>query len=154
MLAGISIPAGTPEGEAGLRLLLTRYSVSAKYLGPPGPSDEQLWIIALAALHLMGFAGKMVSGHRATDPAIAAAHCRSGETLVGWIAAGTPKGQITLRSARSSSAVGASVAATGSVTPRSKPVFSRISPTVYEGWIEASRRRETSEPDPLFLLAG
>lgn len=186
MLAGISIPAGTPEGEAGLRLLLTRYSVSAKHLGPPGPSDEQLWIMALAALrapdhnkripfrfvvargaglekladlfvdygrrrgktgdalalereratqapvvitviaridehdpevpafeqwatvggaisnaltalHLMGFAGKMVSGHRATDPAIVAAHCRSGETLVGWIAAGTAKGKITPR---------------------------------------------------------
>lgn len=182
ILAGISIPSGTSEGEAGLRLLLTRYSVSAKYLGPPGPSDEQLWIMALAALrapdhnklipfrfvvargaglekladlfedygrrrgrsgdvlalerkratqapvviaviaridghdsevpafeqwatvggaisnaltalHLMGYAGKMVSGHRAADPAIVAAHCREGETLVGWIAAGTPKGQ-------------------------------------------------------------
>ncbi len=182
VLAGIPVPAGTPEGEAGLRLLLTRYSVSAKYLGPPGPSDEHLSIMALAALrapdhnkripfrfvvargaglekladlfedygrrrgksgdalalertratqapvviaviarideqdpevpafeqwatvggaisnaltalHLMGYAGKMVSGHRATDPAIVAAHCRSGETLVGWIAAGTPKGQ-------------------------------------------------------------
>jgi nitroreductase len=186
ILAGIPIPAGTPGGEAGLRLLLTRYSVSAKYLGPPGPSDEQLWIMALAALrapdhnkripfrfvvardaglekladlfedygrqrgkrgdalalereratqapaviaviariddqdpevpafeqwacvggeisnaltalHLMGFAGKMVSGHRAADPAIVAAHCRSGETLAGWIAAGTPRGQITPR---------------------------------------------------------
>jgi len=186
MLAEIPIPAGTPEGEAGLRLLLTRYSVSAKYLGPPGPSDEQLWTMALAALrapdhnkripfrfviardaglekladlfedygrrrgktgdalalereratqapvviaviariddqdpevpafeqwatvggaisnaltalHLMGYAGKMVSGHRAADPAIVAAHCRSGETLVGWIAAGTPKGPITPR---------------------------------------------------------
>ncbi len=182
VLAGIPVPAGTPEGEAGLRLLLTRYSVSAKYLGPPGPSDEHLSIMALAALrapdhnkripfrfvvargaglekladlfedygrrrgksgdalalertratqapvviaviarideqdpevpafeqwatvggaisnaltalHLMGYAGKMVSGHRATDPAIVAAHCRSGEMLVGWIAAGTPKGQ-------------------------------------------------------------
>lgn len=186
MLAGIPIPAGTPGGEAGLRLLLTRYSVSAKHLGPPGPSDEQLWLMALAALrapdhnkripfrfvvardaglekladlfedygrrrgkhgdalalereratqapvviaviariddqdpevpafeqwacvggaisnaltalHLMGYAGKMVSGHRAADPAIVAAHCRSGETLVGWIAAGTPRGQITPR---------------------------------------------------------
>jgi len=46
---------------------------------------------------LMGYAGKMVSGHRAADPAIVAAHCRSGETLVGWIAAGTPRGQITPR---------------------------------------------------------
>ncbi len=184
ILAEIPIPAGTPEGEAGLRLLLTRYSVSAKHLGAPGPSDEQLWTMALAALrapdhnkripfrfvvardaglekladlfedygrrrgktgdalalereratpvviaviariddhdpevpafeqwacvggaisnaltalHLMGYAGKMVSGHRAADPAIVAAHCRSGEMLVGWIAAGTPRGQITPR---------------------------------------------------------
>ncbi|MDP1716518.1 MAG: hypothetical protein Q8L40_00435, partial [Burkholderiales bacterium] len=52
---------------------------------------------ALTALHLMGYAGKMVSGHRAADPAIVAAHCRSGETLVGWIAAGTAKGEITPR---------------------------------------------------------
>jgi len=185
-LAGISIAAGTPEGKAGLRLLLTRYSVSAKHLGPPGPSDDQLSIMALAALrapdhnklipfrfavargaalekladlfedyghrrgksgdalaaersratqapvviaviaridaedpevpafeqwacvggaisnaltalHLMGFAGKVVSGLRAADPAIVAAYCRSGETLVGWIAVGTPKGPATPR---------------------------------------------------------
>ncbi len=182
ILAGIPISAGTPEGEAGLRLLLTRYSVSAKHLVPPGPTDEQLRVMALAALrapdhnklipfrfvvardaglekladlfedygrrlgrsgdelarereratqapvvvaiiariddqdpevpafeqwatvggaisnaltalHLMGYAGKVVSGHRAADPAIVAAYCGSGETLVGWIAVGTAKGQ-------------------------------------------------------------
>lgn len=186
ILAGIPIPACSPQGEVGLRLLLTRYSVSAKHLGPPGPSDEHLQVMALAALrapdhnklipfrfvvsrdaglekladlfedygrrrgksgealalereratqapvviaviahitgddpevpafeqwatvggaisnaltalHLMGFAGKMVAGHRATDPGILAAYCREGETLVGWIAAGTPKGDVTPR---------------------------------------------------------
>lgn len=178
ILAGVPIPKCTPEGEAGLRLLLTRYSVSAKHLGLPGPSDEHLQVMALAALrapdhnklipfrfvvardaglekladlfedygrrrgktgealalereratqapvviaviahiteddpevpafeqwatvggaisnaltalHLMGFAGKMVAGHRAADPEIVSAYCRKGETLVGWIAAGT-----------------------------------------------------------------
>jgi nitroreductase len=186
ILAGVPIPKCTAEGEAGLRRMLTRYSVSAKHLAPPGPADEHLQVMALAALrapdhnklvpfrfvvsrgtglerladlfedygrrrgksgealalerdratqapvviaviaritdedpevpafeqwatvggaisnaltalHLMGFAGKMVAGHRATDPGIVAAYCREGETLVGWIAAGTPKGDITPR---------------------------------------------------------
>ncbi len=177
----LDISMATPEREAALQLLLTRYSVSAKYLGPPGPSQEEIWAMAMAALrapdhaklipfrfvvirgdglehladlfedygrrkgksgealaaertratqapvviavvaridpgntdvpqseqwacvggaisnaltalHFMGYAGKMLSGVRAGDPAIAAAFCRAGETLVGWIAAGTPKG--------------------------------------------------------------
>jgi len=52
---------------------------------------------ALTALHLMGFAGKMVAGHRATDRAIVDAYCRSGETLVGWIAAGMAKDEVKPR---------------------------------------------------------
>jgi nitroreductase len=43
----------------------------------------------LTALHLMGFAAKMLSGRKAADPAIQAAFCEPGEALVGWIAAGT-----------------------------------------------------------------
>ena len=171
--------ASTPEGAASLRLLLTRYSVSAKHLAEPGPSEDELWAMAMAALrapdhnkripyrfavargearerlatlfldygrrrgkagpelerereramqapviiaviaridlhddevppheqwasvggaisnaltalHFMGYAGKMVSGARASDPAIVAAYCAEGETLVGWISAGTP----------------------------------------------------------------
>jgi len=175
------LPAYTPEGEAALKLLLTRYSVSAKHLREPGPTDESIWAMAMAALrapdhekripfrfvvargeglerlaalfvdygrrhgkaaedlererekalqapvviaviaridpeddvvpaheqwttvggaianavnalHFMGFGAKMVAGARARDPAIVAAHCRPGETLVGWIAAGTMDG--------------------------------------------------------------
>lgn len=174
------LPARSMHGEAALRLLLTRYSVSAKHLGLPAPSDEHLWAMAMAALrapdhqklipfrfeiargerlerlaelfedygrrkgkageelaaerrkalqapvlvavvarvredhpevpaheqwaciggavsnalnalHFMGFAGKMVAGARAADPAIAAAHCADGEKLLGWIAVGTAK---------------------------------------------------------------
>lgn len=44
---------------------------------------------AMNALQLMGYAGKVVSGARAADPEIAGAFCGPGETLVGWIAAGT-----------------------------------------------------------------
>ena len=174
------LPAASPEGETALRLLLTRYSVSAKHLGEPGPSGDELWAMAMAALrapdhnklipfrfaiargdglarladlfedygrrrgksgeelaaerrramqapvliaviacirgddpdvppheqwacvggaisnaltalHYMGYAGKMVSGARTSDPAIAAAHCGEGEVLLGWIATGTAK---------------------------------------------------------------
>ena len=175
------VPGATPEGRAALRLLLTRYSVSAKHLGEPGPTEDEIWAMAMAALrapdhekripfrfaiargealvrladlfedygrrrgkaghelelerakalqaplviaviariderdeivpaqdqwatvggaianalnalHFMGYGAKMVAGARASDPAIVAAHCRPGETLVGWISAGTPKG--------------------------------------------------------------
>lgn len=180
-LAGVPLAARTPDGVAALRLLLTRYSVSAKRLRAPGPSADDIATMTLAALrapdrnkmipfrfvvargeglhrladlfvdygrrrgktgdelatertralqapvvvavvarivhddpevpaheqwacvggaignallalHFMGYAGKMVSGARAADPAIVAAHCGDGETLVGWIAAGTPDG--------------------------------------------------------------
>lgn len=164
--------------EQALRLLLTRYSVSAKYLEAPGPDPDEVWTMALAALrapdrdklvpfrfvvargeglerlaalfedyarrrgkpaeeiatdraralqapvaiaviaridakhpevpaheqwatvggaianalnalHFMGYAAKMVSGLRVSDPLVAGAHCREGEQLVGWIVAGT-----------------------------------------------------------------
>ncbi len=58
--------------------------------------DHEQWMAvggavanAMNALQLMGYAGKMLSGARTADPAIAAAFCAPGETLVGWIAAGT-----------------------------------------------------------------
>lgn len=177
----IAIAGATPGGREALRRLLTRYSVSAKHLKAPGPSDEELWQVAMAALrapdhekripfrflvargealgrlaelfvdygrrhgkegrdldlerekamqapvviaviaridprddivppheqwmavggavanavnalHFMGYGAKMVAGARARDPAIAAAHCREGEELVGWIATGSLDG--------------------------------------------------------------
>lgn len=186
---GLAVPGMTPGGRGALRRLLTRYSVSAKHLKEPGPSDEELWQVAMAALrapdhekripwrfvvargeglarladlyvdygrrhgktgaeldfergkamqapvviaviarinphddlvppheqwlavggaianavnalHFMGYGAKMVSGARARDPAIVAAHCREGEELVGWIATGSlekpakPRGEI------------------------------------------------------------
>jgi hypothetical protein len=47
----------------------------------------------LAAAHLLGFGGKMLSGAKVRNPAIAAAFCDAGETLLGWIALGTPARQ-------------------------------------------------------------
>lgn len=61
------------------------------------PAHEQ-WIAVggaianvMNALHFMGYGAKMLSGTRAADPAIGAAFCLSGEGLVGWISAGTPR---------------------------------------------------------------
>lgn len=58
---------------------------------------HEQWIAAggalsnfLTALHMMGFGAKVLSGRKAQDPAIVRALCEPGETLVGWIAAGTP----------------------------------------------------------------
>ncbi|HWI15182.1 MAG TPA: nitroreductase family protein [Burkholderiales bacterium] len=63
---------------------------------PIVPAEEQ-WIAAggalsnfVMALHFMGYGAKVVSGRKARDPAIVDAFCGPGETLVGWIAAGTP----------------------------------------------------------------
>lgn len=185
---GAGRPTSDDDGLPGgaLRHLLTRYSVSPKHLGPPGPGDDEIWLMAMAALrapdrnkkipfrfvvargaslerladlfadygrrrgrtaqeqeddrrralqapvsiavvaridpsdeevpvheqwacvggaisnavtalHMMGYGAKMLSGHRATDPPIVAAHCREGEVLVGWIAAGTTVGPLRPR---------------------------------------------------------
>ena len=180
------IMGATPEGREALRQLLTRYSVSAKHLQEPGPTDEELWQVAMAALrapdhekripfrflvargeglgrladlyvdygrrhgkegadldferekamqapvviaviarinpdddivpaheqwmavggaiaqavnalHFLGYGAKLVAGARARDPRVAAAHCREGEELVGWIATGTRDGPAKAR---------------------------------------------------------
>jgi nitroreductase len=184
--AGSNEPAGVAVRAEALRLLLTRFSISPKHLGEPGPSDEELSMIALAALrgpdhnklipfrfvvargealerlaelfvdygrrrgktgevleaervramqapvvvaviariengnkdvppyeqwacvggaitnaltalHIMGYAGKMLSGVRAADPVIEGAYCKEGERLLGWISMGTPKGPAKAR---------------------------------------------------------
>lgn len=59
------------------------------------PSHEQWACIGgaitniLNAAHMMGFAGKMLSGEKVRDPALIAAFCLPHETLVGWISIGT-----------------------------------------------------------------
>jgi nitroreductase len=62
---------------------------------PQVPAHEQWMAVGgaltnfLNAAHLMGFAGKMLSGRKARDPRVVAAFCEPGETLVGWIGMGT-----------------------------------------------------------------
>jgi nitroreductase len=63
---------------------------------PVVPAHEQWAAVGgaitnfLNAAHALGFAGKMLSGHKVRQPAIQAAFCEAGETLVGWISLGTP----------------------------------------------------------------
>jgi nitroreductase len=44
----------------------------------------------LNAAHAMGFGGKMLSGSKVRHPALQQVFCEPGETLLGWIALGTP----------------------------------------------------------------
>ncbi len=41
------------------------------------------------ALHLLGFGAKVLSGRKVTDPSVREAFCGEGESLVGWVLAGT-----------------------------------------------------------------
>lgn len=105
---------GRRKGKSGLELEAERARAMQAPLAiaivaridetdPDVPATEQWACIggaitnALTALHFMGYAGKMVSGQRIEDAAIAAAHCGPGERLVGWIVAGTPAGPIKPR---------------------------------------------------------
>lgn len=48
--AGSDEPVDASVRAEALRLLLSRFSISPKHVGEPGPSDEELSMIALAAL--------------------------------------------------------------------------------------------------------
>lgn len=60
------------------------------------PPHEQWLCIGAAlmnflnALHLMGYGAKALSGASVADPAMRAAFCGEGETLVSWVVAGRP----------------------------------------------------------------
>jgi nitroreductase len=62
---------------------------------PMVPAHEQWACIGgaltnmLNAVHMLGFAGKMLSGEKVRDAAIIAAFCKPGETLTGWLSIGT-----------------------------------------------------------------
>ncbi|MFY8041502.1 MAG: nitroreductase family protein [Rhodoferax sp.] len=88
------------ERERALRAPVTVAVVARIDLGHPlVPAHEQWMCVGgavsnfLSAAHALGFAGKMLSGDKARAPQIAQAFCEAGETLVGWIALGTPTRQ-------------------------------------------------------------
>jgi nitroreductase len=85
------------DAERALRPPLTLAVVARLDLGHPLVPAHEQWIALggalaqfMAAAHLLGFGGKMLSGAKVRNPQIAAAFCDPGETLVGWIALGTP----------------------------------------------------------------
>jgi nitroreductase len=70
------------------------------------PAHEQ-WVAVGAALgnylnaaHALGYAGKMLSGHKVRHAGVQAAFCERGETLLGWISLGTPRPGHKPRAAR------------------------------------------------------
>lgn len=85
------------ERERALRAPVTVAVLARIDLGHPQVPAHEQWMCVggavsnlLSALHAMGYAGKMLSGDKARAPHIAQAFCEPGETLVGWIAMGTP----------------------------------------------------------------
>ncbi|MBY0467486.1 MAG: nitroreductase [Burkholderiaceae bacterium] len=63
---------------------------------PQVPAHEQWACVGGAVAYLllaakaMGYGAKMLSGAKARSPVLTSAFCGTGETLVGWIAIGTP----------------------------------------------------------------
>ncbi len=85
------------DAERALRPPMTVAVVARIDLGHPQVPAHEQWAAVggalsnfLTAAHLLGFGGKMLSGAKVRNPAIAAAFCEPGETLLGWIALGTP----------------------------------------------------------------
>lgn len=87
------------DGERALRAPVTLAVIARLDLGHPQVPAHEQWACVggaianvLNAAHALGFGGKMLSGAKARNPAIVSAFCRPGETLLGWIALGTPAG--------------------------------------------------------------
>lgn len=85
------------ERERALKAPLTLVVLARIDLAHPlVPAHEQWMCVGgavtnlLNAAHAMGFAGKMLSGDKTRSAQLASAWCEPGETLVGWIALGTP----------------------------------------------------------------
>ncbi|MBL8278241.1 MAG: nitroreductase [Pelomonas sp.] len=88
------------DAERALKPPVTVAVVARIDLGHPlVPAHEQWAAVGgaianfLTAAHALGFGGKMLSGAKVRDAAISAAFCDPGETLLGWVALGTPTRQ-------------------------------------------------------------
>lgn len=85
------------ERERALRAPVTVAVLARIDLGHPTVPVHEQWMCVggavsnfLTAAHALGFAGKMLSGDKVHSLAIASAFAGPGETLVGWMALGTP----------------------------------------------------------------
>ena len=95
--AGKDAAGAAIDAERALRAPVTVAVLARIDLGHPlVPAHEQWACVGgaltnfLNAAHLLGYGGKMLSGAKVRDAAIVAAFCGPGETLLGWIALGTP----------------------------------------------------------------
>jgi nitroreductase len=95
--AGKDEAAARIDAERALRAPVTVAVLARIDMGHPLVPAHEQWVAlggALAnfmnAAHALGYAGKMLSGAKVRVPAIQAAFCDAGETLVGWVALGTP----------------------------------------------------------------
>jgi nitroreductase len=96
--AGKDAAGALIDAERALRPPVTVAVLARIDLGHPLVPAHEQWVCVggavanfLNAAHLLGFGGKMLSGAKVRDPAISAAFCSPGETLLGWIALGTPQ---------------------------------------------------------------
>ena len=95
--AGKDAEGATLDHERALKAPVTLAVIARIDLGHPQvPAHEQWACIGGAIAHLLlatqalGYGAKMLSGAKARSPLLASAFCEGGETLVGWIAIGTP----------------------------------------------------------------
>ncbi len=94
--AGKAPEASALDRERALRAPLTVAVIARIDLGHPLAPEHEQWMAVggavsnfLAAAHALGYAGKMLSGAKVRAPAVVAAFCEAGESLVGWISLGT-----------------------------------------------------------------
>jgi nitroreductase len=94
--AGKNTDAARIDAERALRAPVTVALVARIDMGHPLVPAHEQWVAVggalanfLNAAHALGFAGKMLSGAKVRHPALQAAFCGAGETLVGWVALGT-----------------------------------------------------------------
>jgi nitroreductase len=85
------------DRERALKAPVTLAVIARLDLGHPQvPAHEQWACVGGAVAYLllaakaMGYGAKMLSGAKARSPLLTSAFCDAGETLVGWIAIGTP----------------------------------------------------------------
>jgi nitroreductase len=97
LAAGKDVEGAVLDRERALKAPVTVAVIARIDLGHPQvPAHEQWACVGGAIAHFLlaaqalGYGAKMLSGAKARSTLLTSAFCGSGETLVGWIALGTP----------------------------------------------------------------
>ena len=95
--AGKDEAGAAMDAERAMKPPMTVAVIARIDLGHPQVPAHEQWACVggalanfLNAAHLLGYGGKMLSGAKVRDPQVSTAFCEPGETLLGWIALGTP----------------------------------------------------------------